>query len=119
MKLDPRHLVGGVTELASALGIADSELAGVLVLLEVDRFRFASEYLAGDLMTLANALSYGLYIALSRRVMARNDPLAATAVVFAFEGNEYKHGRRHTVGNRRRLRRGESAGFLGGGNPHF
>jgi drug/metabolite transporter (DMT)-like permease len=59
-------------------------LAGVLVLLEVDRFRLSSEYLTGDLLTLVNAASYGFYIALSRRVMARNDPLAATTVVFAW-----------------------------------
>jgi drug/metabolite transporter (DMT)-like permease len=58
-------------------------LAGVLILLEADRFELRGEYVVGDLLTLANALSYGLYIALSRRVMARNDPLAATTVVFA------------------------------------
>lgn len=59
-------------------------MAGVLVLLEVDRFRFDHRYLAGDLLTLANAASYGVYIVFSRRLMARNDPLGATAVVFFF-----------------------------------
>ena len=59
-------------------------MAGVLVLLEVDRLRLESRWLAGDLLNLANAASYGLFIVLSRRVMARHDPLAATAVVFAF-----------------------------------
>lgn len=58
--------------------------AGVLVLLEVDRLRVAREWLAGDLLNLANAASYGLFVAMSRRVMARTDPLAATAVLFAF-----------------------------------
>lgn len=57
-------------------------IAGVLVLLEADRFQFDLRYLAGDLFTLANAASFGLYIVLSRRIMSRNDPLAATAVVF-------------------------------------
>ncbi len=59
-------------------------LGGVLVLLEVDRFQFDSRYFTGDMMTLANAASYAIFIVISRRVMARNDPLAATAVVFFF-----------------------------------
>ncbi len=59
-------------------------LGGVLVLLEVDRFRFDSRYFTGDMMTLANAASYAIFIVISRRVMTRNDPLAATAVVFFF-----------------------------------
>lgn len=59
-------------------------LTGVMVLLEADRFQLDSQYLTGDLMTLANAASYGFFIVFSRRVMSRNDPLAATAVVFFF-----------------------------------
>lgn len=59
-------------------------LTGVLVLLEADRFQLDGQYLTGDLMTLANAASYGFFIVFSRRVMSRNDPLAATAVVFFF-----------------------------------
>ncbi len=59
-------------------------IGGVLILLEADRFRFDSRYLAGDLMTLANAASFGLFVVLSRRIMARNDPWTATAVVFLF-----------------------------------
>jgi drug/metabolite transporter (DMT)-like permease len=59
-------------------------LAGVMILLEVDRFRWDGRWLAGDLLTLANAASYAAFVVISRRVMARNDPLAATAVVFFF-----------------------------------
>jgi len=59
-------------------------LVGVAVLLEADRFTFDSRYLVGDLMNLGNAAAYALFIVISRRVMARNDPLAATAVVFFF-----------------------------------
>ncbi len=55
---------------------------GVLVLLEADRFQLNSQYLVGDLLTLSNAASYGLYVVIGRRVMSRNDPLMATAVVF-------------------------------------
>lgn len=69
--------------LRKGLGFA-AGLAGVLILLEADRFTFDSRYLTGDLMTLANAASYGIYIVFSRRIMARNDALAATAVVFLF-----------------------------------
>ncbi|MCB1182417.1 DMT family transporter [bacterium] len=57
-------------------------IAGVLVLLEADRFAWDARHLAGDLLTLANAASFALYVVLTRRIMARNDPLAATMVVF-------------------------------------
>ena len=59
-------------------------MAGVLVLLEVDRFTPENQYLTGDLLNLANAFSYGLSIVISRPVIQRNDPLAATTVIFAF-----------------------------------
>jgi len=59
-------------------------VAGVLVLLEADQLKLSSEYLHGDLLNLANACSYGLFIVLSRPVMARHDPLAATTVIFLF-----------------------------------
>jgi drug/metabolite transporter (DMT)-like permease len=59
-------------------------MMGVLVLLEADRFRLDARYVVGDMLTLANAVSYGLYVALSGRVMRRQDPLGATTVVFAF-----------------------------------
>jgi len=66
-----------------ALGFA-AGIAGVLVLLGVDRFTLDNQHLAGDLLTLTNAASFALFVVLSRRVMARNDPLAATAVIFFF-----------------------------------
>lgn len=61
-----------------------SGLFGVLVLLRVDHFSLDANYITGDLLTLANAASYGLYIVISRRLMTRHDPLAATAVVFGW-----------------------------------
>lgn len=69
--------------LRKSLGFA-AGVAGVLVLLGADRFTLDRRYLAGDLLTLTNAASYALFVVLSRRVMSRNDPLAATAVVFFF-----------------------------------
>ena len=59
-------------------------MIGVLVLLEADRLQLDARYLVGDLLTLANAVAYGLYVALSGRVMVRHDPLGATTVVFLF-----------------------------------
>ena len=59
-------------------------ICGVLVLLGADRFTLDHRYLTGDLLTITNAASFALYVVLSRRVMARNDPLAATAVIFFF-----------------------------------
>ena len=59
-------------------------LAGVLVLLRAETLRFDAATLTGDLLNLANAASYGLFIALSRKVMAAEDALAATAVLFFF-----------------------------------
>jgi drug/metabolite transporter (DMT)-like permease len=59
-------------------------LAGVLVLIRAETLRFDASTLTGDLLNLANAASYGLFIALSRKVMAAEDTLAATAVLFGF-----------------------------------
>ncbi len=67
--------------LRKGLGFA-AGITGVLVLLEADSFQLSSQYLKGDLLTLGNAASFGMYVVIGRRVMARNDPLAATAVVF-------------------------------------
>ena len=66
-----------------ALGFV-AGISGVLVLLGADQFTLDRRYLAGDLLTLTNAASYALFVVLSRRVMARNDPLAATTVIFFF-----------------------------------
>lgn len=59
-------------------------ITGVLVLLEVDQFKLDSQYLTGDLMTLGNAASFALFVVISRRVMARNDALSASTIVFFF-----------------------------------
>jgi drug/metabolite transporter (DMT)-like permease len=66
-----------------AVGFA-AGIVGVLVLLGADRFTLDHRYLTGDLLTLTNAASFALFVVISRRVMARNDPLTATAVIFFF-----------------------------------
>jgi drug/metabolite transporter (DMT)-like permease len=58
-------------------------LAGVWLLLRADRFRLEEDLLAGDLLTLVNSVSYGLFLVVSKRYLAEHDPLAATAHVFA------------------------------------
>jgi drug/metabolite transporter (DMT)-like permease len=59
-------------------------IAGVLVLLEIENFRFSGEYMVGDLLTIGNAASFGLFLVISRDVIQRNDPVAATSVLFFF-----------------------------------
>ncbi len=58
--------------------------AGVLLVIRPEAASWSSEALAGDLLTLVNALSYSLFLALSKRTLDRLDPLAATAVLMAF-----------------------------------
>lgn len=56
--------------------------AGALVLLNAERFEWSSRYFRGDLLILANGLSYSLYLVLSRPMLARYRPLAFTSAVF-------------------------------------
>lgn len=80
MSLGRERLVVG-----RALGILVG-LAGVLVLLRPESFAgmVGSTITQGDLLTLTNALSYSLFLVLSRPVLVKLDSLAATAVVFLF-----------------------------------
>src|SRR6185503_1606907 len=59
-------------------------LGGVLLVVHPERATFGSATLAGDLLTLVNALSYGFFLVISKRALARMDPLAATAVLMSF-----------------------------------
>ncbi len=59
-------------------------MAGVMVLLEVETFRFRGETLVGDLLTIGNAASFGLFLVISRGVLQRNDSVASTTVVMFF-----------------------------------
>lgn len=71
--LTPRALVG--TLLAGA---------GALVLLNAESFDWGSRYFRGNLLILANSLSYSLYLVLSRPLLARYRPLTFTAAVFRY-----------------------------------
>jgi drug/metabolite transporter (DMT)-like permease len=57
-------------------------LAGVLWLLGSEGFDLDSATIRGDLMCLANATSFALYLVLSRSVMSRLDPRTVTALTF-------------------------------------
>ncbi len=70
-------------DLWKGLSLAVS-LAGVLLVIHPHRAGFSPETLAGDLLTLANALSYALFLVISKRLLARSDPLAATTVLMGF-----------------------------------
>jgi drug/metabolite transporter (DMT)-like permease len=58
--------------------------AGVLLVIRPGAAAGASRLLVGDLLTLINAASYSLFLVLSRRVLLRCDPLAATALLLGF-----------------------------------
>jgi len=59
-------------------------VAGVLLVIRPERASFSSTTFVGDLLTIANSLSYGLFLVISKRTMHRVDAVAATALMFAF-----------------------------------
>jgi drug/metabolite transporter (DMT)-like permease len=59
-------------------------LAGVLVLLRIDRLELRAEWFLGDLLTLANAISFGLFLVLAKSFVTRVGPVVATAGTLAF-----------------------------------
>jgi drug/metabolite transporter (DMT)-like permease len=58
--------------------------AGALVLLQANRFDWHSRHLLGNLMLLANSLSYSFYLVLSRPLLARYRPLTVVAGLFLY-----------------------------------
>jgi drug/metabolite transporter (DMT)-like permease len=58
--------------------------AGVLVLLDVTRFDFASRHLRGNLLILANSLSYSLYLVLSRPILSRYGARTIVSRIFVY-----------------------------------
>ena len=66
---------------AGSLALA---LAGVVLVIHPERASFTSQTFVGDLLTLANSISYSFFLVISKRTMHRVDALAATALIFAF-----------------------------------
>jgi drug/metabolite transporter (DMT)-like permease len=58
--------------------------ASVLVLLRVESFRLHDDLVKGDLLTLANASSFSLFLVMSRDALRRADPLVATTWMLTF-----------------------------------
>lgn len=65
------------------LGIAVA-LSGVMLLLDPASFSLADDHLVGNLLILVNALSYALYLVISRPILERVEPLTATTWLFIF-----------------------------------
>ncbi len=57
-------------------------LAGVLVVVRVERFDLSDAKLVGDLFILANATSYSMYLVLTRPMLQRMGPLVLVTWVF-------------------------------------
>jgi drug/metabolite transporter (DMT)-like permease len=62
-------------------------VAGALIMLRVTRFSFGEDTVIGNLMILANCLSYSVFLVLARPVLLRIPPLTVTAWSFVFGGS--------------------------------
>ena len=58
--------------------------AGALVLLQASRFDWHSRHFVGNLLLLANSLSYSFYLVLSRPILARYRPLTVVSAIFLY-----------------------------------
>lgn len=67
----------------AAAGIALAG-AGALALLNTQRFDWSSDFFRGDLLLLANCISYSLYLVLSRPLLAHYRVATFTAAVFRY-----------------------------------
>ena len=66
-----------------AAGVALA-MAGVLLLLRVDRLELRAEWFTGDLLTQVNAASFALFLVISRDTIRRLGPVTATAGVLCW-----------------------------------
>ncbi|MGD9590764.1 MAG: DMT family transporter [Pyrinomonadaceae bacterium] len=58
--------------------------AGVLMVIDPRKASFTSETTIGDLMIVANSLSFGTYVATSKDVVTRNGPMRSITWIFLF-----------------------------------
>ncbi len=66
---------------AASLALA---VGGVLLVVRPERASLDPATFTGDLFTLANAMSYALFLVISKRLLARTDALASTALLMSF-----------------------------------
>jgi drug/metabolite transporter (DMT)-like permease len=59
-------------------------VAGLLWLLDVARLDFGDRTLAGNALILANALSYSIFLVLSREILRRHSAIRVTAAIFRY-----------------------------------
>jgi drug/metabolite transporter (DMT)-like permease len=59
-------------------------LLGVVLIMRPDVASSNGATVLGDLLTLANGLSFSLFLVISRPLVKRSDPLAATAILMSF-----------------------------------
>ncbi len=59
-------------------------LAGLLTLLDVTHLDFSDRTLVGNLLILSNALSYSIFLVLSRDVLARRSAASVTGAIFRY-----------------------------------
>lgn len=61
-----------------------SALAGVLVIRKIEDINFSNQTLIGDLLTVTNCLSYGLFLSFSKKFMEKYDPVWTTTWLFIY-----------------------------------
>ena len=69
--------------LGAVLGIALAA-AGIIFLIDPRNASFSSETTLGDLMIIANSLSYGIFVATSKDTITRNGAFRSTMWIFIF-----------------------------------
>jgi drug/metabolite transporter (DMT)-like permease len=74
-----REKLSGLKALSLALAVA-----GVCLVIRPERASFSSTTFVGDVLTMANSMSYAFFLVISKRLMHRVDALAATALMFVF-----------------------------------
>jgi len=77
-------LLGRERRTARRLAAIVVACASVLLLLRIENFRFEETWVRGDLLTLGNACSFSVFLVLSRNLLRRTHPLAATSWLLGF-----------------------------------
>ncbi len=61
-----------------------SAFAGVLVIRKVEEFSLSNTTMVGDLLTILNCLSYGLFLSYSKNFLTKHDPVWTTTWLFIY-----------------------------------
>ena len=77
-------MIGERITLRKVLGVLLGAIGAILLLMQGGQVNWSQTGLAGDLMVLVNAASYGLYLVLVRRLMTTYNPITVVRWVFTF-----------------------------------